>query len=93
MYQFCRIPFGATNGVAAFQCAMNKLIEEENLKDTFPYLDNITFAGATRAEHDHNVRRFLEVVESRKIILNEAKSVMSVPTINVLGKSRVLCRQ
>ena len=55
LYQFCRIPFGITNGVAAFQHAMDKLVEEENLKDTFPYLDNITVAGLTQAEHDHNV--------------------------------------
>ena len=63
---------------------MNKLVEEKNLKDTFPCLDNITVAGATQAEHDHKARRFLEVVEGRKLTLNEAKSVMSLPTINVL---------
>ena len=85
LYQFCKIPFSVINVVAAFQRAINKLVEEENLKDTFPYLNNITIAGATRAEHDHNVRRFLEVVESRKLTLNEAKTVMSVPTINILG--------
>ena len=42
LYQFCRIPFGVTNGVAVFQRAMDKVFNEEGLKDTFPYLDNIT---------------------------------------------------
>ena len=85
LYQFCRIPFGVTNGVAAFQRAMDQIVEEENLKDTFPYLDNITVAGRTQAEHDENVLKFMEVVQSRRLTLNESKSVKSVPTINVLG--------
>ncbi|XP_064117671.1 uncharacterized protein LOC135223096 [Macrobrachium nipponense] len=86
LFQFCRIPFGVTNGVvAAFQRAMDKLVEDENLKDTFPYLDNITVGGLTQAEHDGNIQKFLEVVRKRKLTLNEVKSVVSVPTVNVLG--------
>ncbi|XP_076037194.1 uncharacterized protein LOC143022734 [Oratosquilla oratoria] len=54
-------------------------------EDTFPYLDNITVAGSTQDEHDSNVKKFLEVIQKRKLTLNESKSVMSVPTINVLG--------
>ncbi len=84
LYQFCRVPFGVTNGVAVFQRAMDKLVDED-LKDTFPYLDNITVAGSTQDEHDENVKKFLEVVRKRKLTLNESKSVMSVPIINVLG--------
>ena len=45
LYQFTRIPFGVMNGVAAFQRSMDDIIDTENLKDTFPYLDNITVAG------------------------------------------------
>lgn len=85
LYQFCRIPFGVTNGVSAFQRAMDKLVDEENLKDTFPYLDNITIAGKTQAEHDENVNKFLEIVKLKKLTLNESKTVHSVPSINVLG--------
>ena len=85
LYQFCRIPFGVTNAVAAFQRAVDKLVKDENLKDTFPYLDNITVAGSTQAEHDNNVQKFFEVVKRKKLTLNESKSVMSVSSINVLG--------
>ncbi|XP_064086095.1 uncharacterized protein LOC135201146 [Macrobrachium nipponense] len=85
LFQFCRIPFGVTNGVAAFQRAMDKLVEDKNLKDTFPYLDNITVGGLTQAEHDENVQKFLEVVRKWKLTLNEVKSVVSVPKINILG--------
>ena len=36
LYQFRRIPFGVTNGVAVFQRLKFNIIEEEKLKDTFP---------------------------------------------------------
>ena len=85
LYQFCRIPFGVTNGVAVFQRQMNKLITEEKLSDTFPYLDDITVAGRTQTEHDQNVTAFLDVVKSRHLTLNNSKSVVSSSTINVLG--------
>ena len=45
LYHFRHIPFGVTNGVAVFQRAMDKFVDEEGLKDTFLYLDNITVAG------------------------------------------------
>ena len=63
LYQFCRVPFGVTNGVAVFQRAMDKFVEEEGLKDTFPYLDNITVAGHDQHNHDENVRKFREAVQ------------------------------
>ena len=48
LYQFRRIPFGVTNGVAVFQRQMDRTIAEEQLKDTFPYLDDITVADSTQ---------------------------------------------
>ena len=85
LYQFCRIPFGVTNGVAVFQRLMDKIIKEEELKDTFPYLDDITVAGRTQEEHDSNVKAFLEVVQRRHLTLNHSKSVLSALSITVLG--------
>ena len=84
LYQFCRIPFGVTNGVAVFQRLMDKIIKEEELKDTFPYLDDITVAGRTQEEHDSNVKAFLEVVQRRHLTLNHSKSVLSALSITVL---------
>ena len=48
---------------------MDKLVEEENLRDTFPYLDNITITGHTQAEHDENVDKFLKVLQTQKLTL------------------------
>ena len=63
LYQFRRIPFGVTNGVAVFQRLMDNIIKEEKLKDTFPYLDDITVAGVNQADHEKNVEDFLDVVK------------------------------
>ncbi|XP_076033649.1 uncharacterized protein LOC143020786 [Oratosquilla oratoria] len=85
LYQFCRVPFGVTNGVAVFQRTMDKLVKEENLQCTFPYLDNITIAGRTQEEHDRNVQHFLEVIHNRNLTLNTSKTIKSVRSINILG--------
>ena len=45
LYELNRIPFGVTNGVPQFQRKMDKLISLNGLKNTFPYLDNVTIAG------------------------------------------------
>ena len=45
LYEFTRIPFGVKNGVAVFQSQIAKVINEENLKDTFAYLHYVTKAG------------------------------------------------
>ena len=85
LYQFTCIPFGVTNGVATFQRAIDKFVDEENLINTFVYLDNITVAGKTQAEHDECVKSFLEAAQRQQLTLNEKKSVCSVNTISVLG--------
>ena len=85
LYHFRRIPFGVTNGVAVFQRAMDKFVDEEGLKDTFPYLDNITVVGRNQEEHDENVQKFHEAIHRRNFTLNETKSVESKSSINLLG--------
>ena len=85
LWEFTTIPFGVTNGVPAFQREMDNLIQAENLKNTFPYLDNITVAGRTKEEHDQNVKRFLEALQRRNWTLNEKKNISSVASVNILG--------
>jgi len=79
------IHFDVTNGVAVFQRAMDKMVDEEGLKDTFPYLDNIRVAGHNQQEHDENVKKFHEVIHRRNLTLNETKSVESKASTNILG--------
>ena len=58
LFQFTRVPFGVTNGSAAFQRVMDYIIKTENLKDTFAYADNITICGKTEEEHNYNLQQF-----------------------------------
>ena len=85
LYKFCRIPFGVTNGAAAFQRTMDNFISEEALKDTFAYLDNITICGRDQAHHDENLERFMEASKRRNLVFNEGKCVFSTQTVSILG--------
>ena len=85
LYQFRRIPFGVTNGVAVLQRLMDNIVKEEELKHTFPYLDDITVAGGNQADQDKIVETFLDVVKCQNLTLNHVKSVIAVSSINVLG--------
>ncbi|GFT88091.1 retrovirus-related Pol polyprotein from transposon opus [Trichonephila clavipes] len=39
--QFLRVPFGVTNGVACFQRVIEKIIEDEGLTLTYPFIDDV----------------------------------------------------
>nr|XP_027217256.1 uncharacterized protein LOC113809744 [Penaeus vannamei] len=77
LYQFARIPFGVTNGVACFQRIMDSLIKEEGLVGTYAYLDDATICGMTQQEHDDNLNKFLEAAARRNMTYNEDKCTIS----------------
>ena len=85
LWQYKRIPFGVTNGGINFQRAINRVIEEEKLKDVFAYQDDVTICGRNQDEHDHNVKAFVEAFRRRKLSFNENKTIQSVTHISVLG--------
>jgi hypothetical protein len=87
LYQFTRIPFGTTNGVAAFQRTIDLLIKKEKLKDTFAYLDDITICGRTQAEHDENMKNFMKTASKYNLTINHEKSSFSLRYITLLGHS------
>ena len=64
---------------------MSNLINDEGLKDTYPYLDDVTVAGRTKEEHDKNSRLFEEICRKRNITLNESKTTKDARVINILG--------
>ncbi|CAK1591212.1 unnamed protein product [Parnassius mnemosyne] len=85
LYQFTRIPFGVTNGVAAFQRTLQFIIEAENLRGTFCYLDDVTVCGKNRDEHDKNLQQFMNAVKKYKLTLNEKKCTFGSKSISLLG--------
>ena len=85
LYQFRRIPFGVTNGVACFQRVIDEIIRQENLRDTFAYIDNVTICGKDLNEHNTNLANFNRVTERYGITLNHSKSIIASEKINLLG--------
>ena len=85
LYQFTRIPFGVTNGVACFQRIMDSIIKEEGLVGTFAYLDDVTVCGMTQEDHDYNLNRFIEAAKKRNVVYNEEKCLFSTRTLHILG--------
>lgn len=85
LYQFRRVPFGVTNGVACFQRTIDTVIEEEQLKDTVPYLDNVTIGGRDQQEHDRNLQKCFVAAKKYNLTLNEEKCVYSTKSIALLG--------
>ena len=85
LYQYRRVPFGVTNGVPSFQRIIDRIVEEDNLQDTFGYLDNITIAGRTQSEHDANLAKFMASAGTRQLTFNDSKSIISKTSINLLG--------
>lgn len=85
LYQFTRLPFGVTNGVACFQREMMKFVEDNHLKDVFPYLDNITVCGRNQEDHDANLESFQEAARKANLKFNDSKSVISTRRLPLLG--------
>ncbi|XP_059053675.1 uncharacterized protein LOC131847961 [Achroia grisella] len=85
LFQFTRIPFGVTNGVSAFQRTMQFIISNENLTDTYAYLDDVTVCGKDKLTHDANLAKFMATVAKYKITLNKDKCNFGSETINILG--------
>jgi len=85
LFQHKRLPFGVTNGVAAFQRYIDNFIKRFNLKNVYAYLDDITVTGATLAEHDMNLKLLLEAPDECNLTLNETKSMFRTTTLDMLG--------
>ena len=85
LYQFKRIPFGITNGVASFQRVIDDIVEKEGLEDTFVYIDNVTVCGHSQEEHDENLKKFRDAVEKYRLTLNKDKCIFSTRSVNLLG--------
>ena len=85
LWEFTVVPFGVTNGVPSFQRVMDKVVLEEKLDDTFPFLDNITVCGHTSEELKTNDEQFQLAVDKYDINLNDFKTAENQTTIPLMG--------
>ncbi|GFT31350.1 retrovirus-related Pol polyprotein from transposon opus [Trichonephila clavipes] len=79
-----RVPFGVTNGVACFQRVIDKIIEDEGLTLTYPFID-VTVCGKDQKEHDDNLKKFMTVAKKHNLTLNEDKCTYSSNSVHFLG--------
>ena len=85
LFQYCRLRYGVTNGVSAFQRVMDDFIKRHGLKKVYAYLDDLTVTGATKEEHQKNLQRFLEAAKTDGLTFNESKSQICVASLDLLG--------
>ncbi|XP_052754766.1 uncharacterized protein LOC128201532 [Galleria mellonella] len=64
---------------------MQYIIDNENLTDTYAYLDDVTVCGKDKLTHDANLAKFMTAVEKYKITLNKDKCKFGSESINLLG--------
>ena len=64
---------------------MDNFIAENDLKNTWAYLDNLSTAGNTQEEHNENLSKLLVAAEKHNFTFNENRSIMSVDTVKLLG--------
>ena len=85
LYQFTRLPFRVTNGVACFQRAMMKFVDENDLEASFPYLDNVSICGKDQEDHDANMEHFHEAAKHKNLCYNTQKCIFSTRRLPVFG--------
>ena len=85
LFEFEVMPFGVTNGGPIFQRKMDEMVDEDELKHTYPYLDNITIGGFDEAHLKANVDAFMKALKKRNFKLNDSKTISHVSELGILG--------
>ena len=85
LWQSTVVPYGLKNGVPAFMRTIDKIVEDEGLSQTFPYVDNITICGIDQEDHDAQKDKWLQACVKYNITLNHKKSIISTTSIKLLG--------
>ncbi|GFY43686.1 RNA-binding protein 10, partial [Trichonephila inaurata madagascariensis] len=83
--RFLCAPFGVTNGVAYFQRVIDKIIEDEGLVFTYPFIDDVTVWKRSERTHDDNLEKFMTVAKKYNLTLNEDKCTYSSHSVHLLG--------
>lgn len=85
LYEFKRLPFGVTNGVALFQREMDRFVQVNSLDGVIPYMDNVTICGKDQMHHDQNLDKFMEAARKYNLTYNESKCEFSTTKLAILG--------
>jgi len=66
---------------------MDDFIKRHNhkLKKVYACLDDLTVTGATKEEHQKNLKRLLEATKTDGLTFNESKSKICVKSLDLVG--------
>ena len=60
LFEFTRYPFGISNTLAACQRKRTSSVHRHNMKQTHPYLDNVTIRGRSEEDCQETMRNFVK---------------------------------
>jgi len=84
LYEYCRLPFGVTNGPPYFQSAISNLFAP--LKNVCTYLDDCALATEDFPSFIDGLRAMLDLARRHNLHLNASKSTIGPPTLPYLGR-------
>ena len=85
LFHFLRVPFGVSNGDSVFQREMDRMVDQNGMRATFPYLDNVTIFGHDQQDHDANLKKFFLTAHRLNLTYNTAKCVFRTTRLAILG--------
>ena len=83
LYQFLRLPYGASPCVGLFQRAMENLLK--GLPGVSVFLDDILITGKDQREHLQNLRQVLTVLQENGLRLQKEKCRFMLKEVEYLG--------
>lgn len=83
LFEFLRMPFGLKNAAQSFQRLMDSALKD--MPFVFVYLDDVLVASSSEEEHLTHLRDLFQRLDQFGLIVNTAKCVFGVPSIQFLG--------
>ena len=83
LFEFTKMPFGLRNAAQTFQRFMDEVTR--GLDFIFVYIDDIVIASTNALEHEVHLRLLFERFRKYGFILNPAKCVFGVSSLEFLG--------
>ena len=83
LFEFQRMPFGLRNAAQTFQRYIDQVLRR--LHFCYVYIDDLLIASSSTEEHTQHLRLVLERLSDHGIVINVARSVFEVPSLDFLG--------
>ncbi|KAF9763133.1 Retrovirus-related Pol polyprotein from transposon opus [Nosema granulosis] len=85
LFEFLRMPFGLSNGLATFQRGMNRILGRFLYKCAMVYMDDIIIFSRCEEEHRRHIVEVLSELKKAGLKLNKDKCEFGKKKMEVLG--------